>query len=809
MPTTTDHLRTCPDFFLSCSELKKKKKSINNPEYEFSTTHFTAGDERQFETYACLEDFISSGGGDEPTTGSLSIWEKFTHGNDSMNTFQYLFHKFKKGIYIQFQESQLKVFLPFSNVKFTNEWSHRIDTSNYLSVLKQVYKHSSYSFDEMSINCPQKWYANNSIFRYEFPVCENDSGIPILSDMFSSLGSSFSSSSFPLALECFLNKRDHPVMRLDGSEAYTAIFGESTPLQSHSYHSYAPILSMCSHDLYADIAIPTWEDWALANAPSKIFPKCQYLIDLKTAPIPSWESRLPVAVFRGGSTGKGITPETNPRLKVAYLSAHENPNDSDGLPLLDAGITMWNSRPRIENGKLITFSDETIQSIPLAPFLSLPKQMRYKYIIDIEGHVCAYRLSSELYMESVILLVASRYKLWFSHLLVEYVHYVPVKEDLSNLFTQIRWCKSHDSQCKQIAQNAKRFYNTYLTREGILAHLESILTDLCAQRAPYKNSLSRNRALLTQGRNVNQRVSSSSFDEVNNRIVSSLIPLAFQAPTALTRSSFADELSSLSPREFVARIQTIIESLLILQQSYLFNHNSLSPENVYFEKEEKGQCRATFTNFSRASCVDSNGVFFGSGWTFHPSHDLIILIMDCVSRLLSQKVSKDGLNILFWISTLFSFHKGYGIGRPFKTVLELKRFVHPKRIKSIPPQASFSLTLIDIAQFLSSRVSFHSFVPRWTSILTLKEKDYILFHLNLISVPPNSHSFTWNQVLSGELDTYFQSECSSVDLEWGRFSFGLLNNASLLEYICLRNTYLSLSSQKSVWLNKDLKEIKE
>ncbi len=33
------------------------------------------------------------------------------------------------------------------------------------------------------------------------------------------------------------------------------------------------------------------------------------------------------------------------------------------------------------------------------------------------------------------------WKMWFSHLLKPYIHYVPVKSDLSDLIEKIQWCR--------------------------------------------------------------------------------------------------------------------------------------------------------------------------------------------------------------------------------------------------------------------------------------------------------------------------------------------------------------------------------
>jgi hypothetical protein len=116
--------------------------------------------------------------------------------------------------------------------------------------------------------------------------------------------------------------------------------------------------------------------------------------------------------------------------------------------------------------------------VKLSNSMTLDEQSSYKYIIHVEGHVQAYRLSVELAMRSVILLVQSRYRLWYESLLQPWVHYVPVAGDLSDLDERIQWCLEHDAECQQIATRARAFYDQYLTREGCLAYLKSVLDQL-------------------------------------------------------------------------------------------------------------------------------------------------------------------------------------------------------------------------------------------------------------------------------------------------------------------------------------------
>ena len=240
------------------------------------------------------------------------------------------------------------------------------------------------------------------------------------------------------------------------TEPYDYIYGEDVELVSHNYPKYSPILSMVTTNENTDIPIPTWDDWVrISNQEDKFFPK-QYRSKKYDFSSIKWEDKKSIAVFRGGTTGCGTDIHTNMRLKVADMSS-KNLIDDNGLPYLDAGVTNWNVRPRIypKSGYLDTIEVPEL-GFDLVDQLDPLEQSEFKYIINIEGHVAAYRLSLELDMGSVILLVESKYKLWYNEYLKPYVHYVPVDHDLENLIEQIKWCKTHDIECQKIVDNAKR-----------------------------------------------------------------------------------------------------------------------------------------------------------------------------------------------------------------------------------------------------------------------------------------------------------------------------------------------------------------
>jgi hypothetical protein len=397
--------------------------------------------------------------------------------SDILNTFRYIFNKFKKGIFIQIKDNAISVFLPFSKNNFTNEWHNllKADPTKFNSLMEVVRKScdmGGYKFDLKHIQQDSsKWYGNDGLIRYEYPIGENDSGVSVIYHMLTEL---CKNRKVP-DMEFFVNRRDFPILRTDGTEPYQNFFGQNTKLKSHSYDRYCPIMSMCSSSQYADIPIPTWEDWSRTMENEGVyFANIPYHeMDNNPIDIP-WDSRVKTAVFRGSSSGLGVNRETNPRLNVSLMSKKGEVDSGDGVPYLDAGITKWNTRPRKDlNSNYIDVIDR--YDLKLVNSLSFYQQSQYRYIIHIDGHSSAYRLSRELSYGSVILIVRPKYQLWFSHWLQPYTHYVPVQADCSDLIKQVQWCKSHDDECRQIAINARKLWEDSLCKNGILDFLQSTL----------------------------------------------------------------------------------------------------------------------------------------------------------------------------------------------------------------------------------------------------------------------------------------------------------------------------------------------
>ena len=64
---------------------------------------------------------------------------------------------------------------------------------------------------------------------------------------------------------------------------------------------------------------------------------------------------------------------------------------------------------------------------------------------------------------------------WYYGGLEPYRHFVPVKEDLSDLLEKIHWAETHDAEAKEIADRATEFTRENLASEDTLVYLYHLL----------------------------------------------------------------------------------------------------------------------------------------------------------------------------------------------------------------------------------------------------------------------------------------------------------------------------------------------
>ncbi len=104
----------------------------------------------------------------------------------------------------------------------------------------------------------------------------------------------------------------------------------------------------------------------------------------------------------------------------------------------------------------------------------MPEQARYKYLIDVRGYGWTDRVKTLLMLGRPVLLVDRPVVEWYMEYMEPMKHYVPVKEDLSDLIEKIQYLNSHPDQYDFIVKNTKKFVRQYLSTESILKYLRDV-----------------------------------------------------------------------------------------------------------------------------------------------------------------------------------------------------------------------------------------------------------------------------------------------------------------------------------------------
>lgn len=474
-----------------------KYKNTNKKFSNFNQIFYHAGDNDDIERFGYLfiraiyqkeKKYKLDSGNIFAEDDKIKIWNKFEVDFESVkNTMEYMFNQMKKGILVGIKNNKLAIFLPFSNHNYTNDFYTELYFDSQDKKNLEEYKRNPNDFDikrklentlkyylsKYKLNSKniildrKKWVANDCFFRYE--NYEGDKSEALYEDFFTQL---CANRDLP---DCifFLNLRDHPMLNKNLKNSYTSIIDKKLD-DKYIHDKYAPILSPGGSIETADICMCTQDDWARVS--KKIYPddcKNGYLKDIE---IVDWDKKINKAVFRGSATGCGINSDDNVRIKATELSA-KYPE------YLDAGITTFNRKLKKNLGESLKVIDLKLSK---ANFMTLEEKAQFKYILNLDGHVSAFRLSHEFSFFSVVLIPKSKYYLWFSHLLEPYVHYVPIKQDLSDLIEQIKWCIANDSECKKIASNALEFYKKYLEKDGVFDYMQKILNTISPKSLKFK-----------------------------------------------------------------------------------------------------------------------------------------------------------------------------------------------------------------------------------------------------------------------------------------------------------------------------------
>ncbi|KAL0161896.1 hypothetical protein M9458_041292, partial [Cirrhinus mrigala] len=174
-----------------------------------------------------------------------------------------------------------------------------------------------------------------------------------------------------------------------------------------------PIISWCGSTDTRDIILPTYDITHSSLEAMRGVTNDLLSVQGNTGPV--WSDKTDKAFFRGRDSREE-------RLRLVTMSK-QNPE------LLDAGITAYFFFRDREND---------LGKVPLVGFFDF---FKYKYQVNVDGTVAAYRFPYLMLGDSLVLKQDSPYYEHFYTHLRAGVHYIPVKRDLSDLMEKIRWAQ--------------------------------------------------------------------------------------------------------------------------------------------------------------------------------------------------------------------------------------------------------------------------------------------------------------------------------------------------------------------------------
>lgn len=408
----------------------------------------------------------------------------FINKVSDLNTLLYMFNHISSGIFVKIKHNKIEAYIPFENKYFKNNWSNNIklDKSGDNFLYNFINNRNKYLRRKTKyINNIKFWHANANIINNE-KYDDSDGYVPHgIADYYNIINETLDNHKIG---DCifYINKRDSCVLQKDLLEPYPALYvkeGQKAPKLEQQYQDkyYTPILSPYSNENYADLPFIIPEDWKLALSSNDF--------SISESDRVEWKNKIPTAFFRGSGTGS-VEFSKNQRLQISKIDYEWSIIKPD---LLDAGIVSWNARDKINSNLTITYikpSEMNELGIFLKKRVEMNKQLKYKYLINIDGHSKTNRFSYLLQTGCLILNVESKYVIgnqrWYDHLLIPYVHYVPIKYDMSDLEEIILWCRNNDIKCKEIVNNAKKIYDEYFSKIGLMKYCSNVLNNISYKR---------------------------------------------------------------------------------------------------------------------------------------------------------------------------------------------------------------------------------------------------------------------------------------------------------------------------------------
>ena len=191
-----------------------------------------------------------------------------------------------------------------------------------------------------------------------------------------------------------------------------------------------------------------------------------------------WSAKKNMAVYRGALTGAN---------RARKPSADQNETEKQDVEYCNAiprcSLVLNHGTSNYVDAKLVSAREERIPRVlrdvtMFGAGMNFEQMLEYKAIIMLEGNDVSTGLKWSLYSNSVVLTPKPTCTSWaMEELLVPYVHYVPIYENLTNVEEQVKWVMEHDAEAEQIAYNGKLWMMDLAYHNDVKKDTEEIIDE--------------------------------------------------------------------------------------------------------------------------------------------------------------------------------------------------------------------------------------------------------------------------------------------------------------------------------------------
>lgn len=167
-----------------------------------------------------------------------------------------------------------------------------------------------------------------------------------------------------------------------------------------------------------------------------------------------------------------------------YRSIHKGMAFSSKINKIVFGSQKRGSSYNFTNRRDITVSPREYFNSDAVPkdnivspkWINRDEMIKYKYILDIDGHASTWDATAwKLNSGSVILKSDSCWGQWFFDKYKPWVHYVPVKDDFSDIQVQYSWCEANQDKCVEMINNCKDLFQQVYRYNNVVNYVSESL----------------------------------------------------------------------------------------------------------------------------------------------------------------------------------------------------------------------------------------------------------------------------------------------------------------------------------------------